>query len=128
MSKQCLITTSGPRAIGPYSIAVRAGNFVFCSGVIPVHPDTGEVVGTDIRTQTRQVLRNLSAILQDNGLTLSDVVKTTCFLANMDDFAAFNEVYGEFFAVDPPARSTVEVSRLPKGVLVEVEAIAEAPQ
>ena len=128
MPKKCLITTSGPRAIGPYSIAVRAGGFVFCSGVIPVHPDTGEIVGADIRTQTRQVLRNLSAILQDNDLTLSDVVKTTCFLANMDDFPAFNEVYAEFFAVDPPARSTVEVSRLPKSVLVEVEAIAQAPE
>ena len=128
MAKQCLMTTTGPRAIGPYSIAVRAGGLVFCSGVIPVHPDSGEVVGADIRTQTRQALHNLSAILQDNGLTLSHVLKTTCYLANMDDFQAFNEVYAEFFAVDPPARSTVEVSRLPKGVLLEVEAIAEAPE
>ncbi|MBC7287532.1 MAG: RidA family protein [Armatimonadetes bacterium] len=125
--KRCLSTSTGPRAIGPYSAAVRAGHFVFCSGMIPIDPATGDVVSGDIREQTRRALQNLAAVLSDNGLSLANVVKTTCYLVNMDDFALFNEAYAEFFGHAPPARSTVEVSRLPKGVLVEVEAIAVAP-
>lgn len=123
MPKQCLSTDRGPKAIGPYSTAVRAGPFVFCSGIIPLDPTTGEVVGDNIADQVRQVLRNLQILLEDNNLSLQDVVKTTCFLTDLGQFAAFNEVYGEFFGTDPPARSTVQVAALPKGALVEVEAL-----
>lgn len=124
MPKLCLSTVRGPKAIGPYSMAVRAGSFVFCSGIIPVDPATGEVVGDNMADQARQALCNLQTLLEDNHLSMADVVKTTCFLADLGQFAAFNEVYGEFFSTAPPARSAVEVAALPKGVLVEVEAIA----
>ena len=126
MNKECLESPNGPRAIGPYSIAIRAGQFVFCSGVIPVDPKTGEVVGRTMSEQARQVLENLKTVLADNGMSLANVVKTTCFLADLDAFAEFNEVYAEYFTESPPARSTVGVDKLPKGVLVEVEAIALA--
>lgn len=123
MPKQCLSTDRGPKAVGPYSMAVRAGAFVFCSGIIPVDPATGEVVGDNIADQARQVLSNLQTLLEDNNLSLQDVVKTTCFLTDLGQFAAFNEVYGEFFGADPPARSTVQVAALPMDALVEVEAL-----
>ncbi|MCX7597822.1 MAG: RidA family protein [Armatimonadetes bacterium] len=123
MPKQCLSTNRGPKAIGPYSVAVQAGQLLFCSGLIPVDPTTGELVGDDVVGQTRQALRNLQTLLEDNNLSLRDVVKTTCFLTDLRDFAAFNEVYAEFFGADPPARSTVQVAALPRGALVEVEAV-----
>lgn len=113
-----------PKAVGPYSQAIKAGNTIYCSGQIPLDPATGEIVGTDVATQTRQVLKNLEAVLRvlDGGLYL--VAKTTVYLKNLDDFAEMNAVYAEFFQVDPPARATVEVSRLPKEVLVEIDCIA----
>ncbi len=117
-------TDNAPAAIGPYSQAVRHGNMVFASGQIPLDPVSGEIVGTDISAQTRQVLENLAAVLEAGGAELAQVVKTTCFLDDMDDFAAFNEVYQRYFSTSPPARSCVAVDRLPKGVLVEIEALA----
>jgi 2-iminobutanoate/2-iminopropanoate deaminase len=107
---------------------VKAGSLVFCSGMIPVDPETGEVIGATVAEQTRRALENLRLVLEDNGLGLGDVVKTTCFLADLGQFGAFNEVYGEFFAADPPARSTVQVAALPRGALVEVEALAYSGQ
>jgi len=117
-------TDSAPAAIGPYSQAIRYGNLLFTSGQIPLDPQSGEIVGDDISSQARQVLENLSAVLEAGGAGLEQVVKTTCFLDNMDDFAAFNEVYQRYFKDRPPARSCVAVDRLPKNVLVEIEAIA----
>ncbi len=116
-------TDKAPAAIGPYSQAITAGELIFTSGQIPVNPATGEIEGSDIRTQAARVMKNLEAVLAAAGSDLAHVVKTTCYLDNMGDFAAFNEVYAESF-VSCPARSCVEVSRLPKNVLVEVEAIA----
>ena len=117
-------TTAAPAAIGPYSQAKIVGNLVFTSGQIPLCPAAGEVVGTTIEAQTEQVCKNLSAVLEAAGSSLDKVIKTTCFLADMADFAAFNGVYAQFFTGNP-ARSCVAVKALPKGVLVEVEAIAE---
>ena len=117
-----------PKAVGPYSQAVKFGNFIFCSGSIPLHPETGEVVGSDVATQTEQVLKNLEAVLQVVDSGLFQVVKTTVYLTSLDDFAEMNAVYAKFFPVDPPARATVEVSRLPKEVLVEIDCIAVMPQ
>lgn len=117
-------TAKAPAAIGPYSQGVRSGNFLFTSGQIPLSAETGEVIGTEITEQTRQVLQNLKAVLEAGGSSLNSVLKTTCFLASMADFAAFNKVYSEFFA-EKPARSCIAVKELPKGVLVEVEAVAE---
>lgn len=125
--KTVIVTDRAPAAIGPYSQAIRAGNMIFCSGMIPVDPKTGQVVGTDIATQTDRVLRNMSALLEVAGSGFYQVVKTTVFLKSMDDFPAMNEVYAKYFDFSPPARSTVEVSRLPKDVLVEVECIAYQP-
>lgn len=113
-----------PKAVGPYSQAVKFGNMVFCSGQIPLDPATGDVVGSDVATQTERVLKNLEAVLQVVDSGLFQVVKTTVYMTNLDDFSAMNEVYARFFQVDPPARATVEVSRLPKGVLVEIDCIA----
>ncbi len=115
-----------PKAIGPYSQAIRveAGTMVFCSGQIPLDPETGEIVGTTAAEQCRQVMENLINLLADAGVDFSAVVKTTIFLADMNDFAAVNEVYGSYFDDDPPARSTVQVSRLPRDVRVEIEMIA----
>jgi 2-iminobutanoate/2-iminopropanoate deaminase len=121
--KTTVYTQNAPEAIGPYSQAVVAGNLVFTSGQIPVVPQTGEIVQGDIAAQTEQALKNVGAILKAAGVGYEDVVKTTCFLRNMDDFAAFNEVYAKYFT-KKPARSCVAVRELPKGVLVEVEAIA----
>ncbi|HEX8492698.1 MAG TPA: RidA family protein [Pyrinomonadaceae bacterium] len=124
--RQIIETESAPRAIGPYSQAVVAGGFVFASGQIPLDPQTGEFVAGGIAEQTEQVLRNLSRVMEAAGTTLSRVVKTTVFLADMNDFAAMNEVYGRYFAEKPPARATVEAARLPRDARVEIEAIALA--
>lgn len=118
-----IVTTLAPAAIGPYSQAVRTGNLVFTSGQIALSPE-GVVVGEDITAQTEQVMKNLGAVLSAAGSSYEKAVKTTCFLADIKDFAAFNEVYGKYF-VSKPARSCVAVKDLPKGVLVEVEVIAE---
>ncbi len=117
-------TPKAPAAIGPYSQAVQAGNMLFVSGQIPIDPATGEFAGNDITTQTRQSLTNVKAILEEAGYTCADVVKTTVLLANMGDFAAMNAVYAEFFTAPCPARAAFAVKDLPKGALVEIEAIA----
>ena len=122
--KEIVATERAPRAIGPYSQAVRSGNFLFASGQIPIDPATGEFVAGGITEQTEQVMRNVSAILEAAGAGLEQVVKTTVFLADMDDFTAMNEVYGRFFGEDPPARATVQAARLPRDARVEIEAIA----
>ena len=116
-------TTNAPAAIGPYSQAISANGFLFASGQIPLSPVTGEVVGTTIAEQAEQSCKNVAAILEANGLDFTKVIKTTCFLADMADFAAFNEVYAKYFT-GKPARSCVAVKALPKGVLCEVEVIA----
>ena len=116
-------TQNAPAAIGPYSQAIVYGNMVFTSGQIPLDPATGAVVGEDIRGQAEQVMKNLSAVLEAAGSSLGQAVKTTCFLADMADFAVFNEVYAAYFTSNP-ARSCVAVKALPKGVLVEVEVVA----
>ena len=118
-------TTAAPAAIGPYSQAIRCGNMLYTSGQIPLDPATGAVVGDDIREQAEQVMKNLAAVLTAGGSSFANAVKTTCFLADMGDFAAFNEVYAKYF-ISKPARSCVAVKTLPKGVLCEIEAIAEA--
>jgi 2-iminobutanoate/2-iminopropanoate deaminase len=122
MEKKIIISNKLP-AIGPYSTAVEANGFVFLSGQIPINPATGEIV-SDIREATRQVLMNIQTALGEAGLLLSDIVKTTIFLKNMADFPVVNEIYVEFFPHRPPARSTVEVSNLPKEASLEIEAIA----
>jgi 2-iminobutanoate/2-iminopropanoate deaminase len=124
-AKRALHTDHAPKAIGPYSQAVEAGGFLFVSGQIPLDPKTGELVAGDVKLQTERVLKNLEAVLAAADLTLENVVKTTIFLKSMSDFAAVNEVYGLFFKKPYPARATVEVSALPKGASVEIEAIAE---
>ena len=122
--KEIIATEDAPRAIGPYSQAVRAGNFVFASGQIPIDPATGEFVPGGIAEQTEQVLKNLTALFAAAGVGLDQIVKTTVFLADMNDFTAMNEVYGRFFSEAPPARSTVQAARLPRDAKVEIEAIA----
>ncbi|GHU80403.1 endoribonuclease L-PSP [Spirochaetia bacterium] len=117
-------TDAAPAAIGPYSQAMAAGGLVFSSGQIPLSPETGEISGAAITEQTEQVIKNLRAVLTAAGSDLSKVIKTTCFLADMKDFAAFNEVYAQYFT-GKPARSTVAVRQLPRNVLVEIEAVAE---
>ena len=119
-------TNNAPVAIGPYSQAVKVGNMVYTAGQIPINPKTGQVEETTIEGQTKQSLLNLKAILEEAGSSLSKVVKTTVFLKNMNDFVAMNGVYAEFFVDAPPARSSIEVARLPKDVLVEIECIALA--
>ena len=116
-------TKNAPAAIGPYSQGIILNGIAFFSGQIPLSPETGEVVGTTIEEQTEQVMKNIKALLESQGAEFTDVVKTTCFLADMSDFAAFNEVYAKYFT-GKPARSCVAVKALPKGVLCEVEAIA----
>jgi 2-iminobutanoate/2-iminopropanoate deaminase len=128
-SKKKIATTQAPAAIGPYSQAVRTGDLVFTSGQIPIDPATGNLVPGEIREQTTRVLDNLTAVLKADGLNMSDVVKTTVYLKNMADFAAMNEIYATYLApegVVAPARSTVEVARLPKDALVEIDLIARA--
>ena len=124
--RQIIKTEAAPRAIGPYSQAVVAGGLVFASGQIPLDPSTGEFVEGGIAEQTEQVLRNLSEVLEAAGTGLSRVLKTTVFLADMNDFAAMNEVYGRYFAEEPPARSTVQAARLPRDARVEIDAVALA--
>ncbi len=126
MQREIVRTEGAPKAIGPYSQAVRAGGLVFCSGQIPLDPATMTVVEGGVAEQTRRVLQNLGAVLDAAGASLGTVVKTTVFLKDMNDFAAMNEAYAEFFPSDPPARATVEVARLPKDVRVEIEVIALA--
>ena len=126
--KQPIKTDRAPKAIGPYSQGVRAGGFLFLSGQIPIDPETNEIVNGSTAAQAERVLRNIKTILEDSGATLQDVVKTTLFLADMNDFAEVNEVYGRYFPIEAPARSTVEVGRLPKDVRVEIEAIVYVGQ
>ena len=121
--REIISTESAPAAIGPYSQAVRYDNLLFLSGQIPLDPESGEVVEGNIEVQTRKVLDNLKAILGAGGMELQHVLKCTCYLKNMEDFPAFNSVYSEYFSDILPARETVEVSRLPKDVLVEISAI-----
>jgi len=122
--KKIVQTSKAPAAIGPYSQAVIMNNMLFVSGQIPVNPDSGEITGNTVAEQTKQVLINLEAILREAGFEKSEVVKTTCYLRDMGKFVEMNEVYAGFFSADPPARAAVEVSRLPKDVLIEIEAIA----
>ena len=124
MSKRIIHSEQAPAAIGPYSQAVRAGDFVFCSGQVPVDPATGHVVPGGVAEQTRQVLDNLQAVLKQAGAGFDKVVKTTVFLVDLADFAVVNDVYAERFDREPPARACIEVGRLPKDVRVEIEAIA----
>ena len=120
-------TKKAPAAIGPYSQAIRVGNLVYTSGQIPIDPTTGAFAEGGIKEQTRQSLNNVKAILEEEGLSLNNVVKTTVFMADMNDFADMNSVYAEFFTEPYPARSAVAVKTLPKGALVEIEVIAEMP-
>ena len=121
--REIITTESAPAAIGPYSQAVRYGNLLFVSGQIPLNPQNGEIVGEDTEVQTKRVLDNLKAIVEAGGMELKHVIKCTCFLRNMEDFAKFNSVYNDYFGKVLPARETVEVSRLPKDVMVEISAI-----
>ena len=123
-SKQIIKPSKSAPAVGPYNHAVRAGDLLFCAGQIPLDPATGNLVAGDIKAQTERVLENVKAILEAAGCHLHRVVKTTVFLKNMGDFTAMNEVYAKYFPTAPPARSTVEVARLPKDALVEIEVIA----
>lgn len=123
--KACISTDKAPEAIGPYSQAVRAGNLLFLSGQIPLVPESGRMVEGRIGEQTHQVLRNLSAVIEAAGGSLSDVVKTTIYMTDLTDFGIVNEIYKSYFPDDPPARATVQVSALPKGALIEIEAIAD---
>lgn len=122
--KKIIFTEKAPKAIGPYSQAVLSGNTLYTSGQIALHPETGELVQGTVEIETKQVMANLSAVLAAADMDFSNVVKTTIFLKNMDDFATVNAIYGQFFEVNPPARETVEVARLPKSVNVEISCIA----
>lgn len=122
--KEIIVAPNAPKAAGPYSTAVRQNGFVFLSGQIPLNPKTGELVTGSIEEQTTRVLENIKAVLDGAGLSLADVVKTTVFLKDMGNFARMNETYAKYFGANPPARSTVEVARLPRDVQVEIDAIA----
>jgi 2-iminobutanoate/2-iminopropanoate deaminase len=122
--KQSVSSEGAPKAIGPYSQAVRAGQFLFASGQIPTDPATGVIVDGDVSAQTRRVFENLGAVLKAANLSFADVVKTTVFLGDMNDFAAMNEVYGKYFSEPYPARATVQVARLPKDARVEIDLVA----
>ena len=124
MPQTAIETTSAPRAIGPYSQAIRAGEWVFISGQIPLDPATGELVKGGIEVQTRRVLDNLGAILQSAGCSFAEVVKTTIYLTDLSEFAAMNTIYASYFAAPAPARATVQVAALPKGANIEIEAVA----
>jgi len=128
MERQVIHTDHAPKAIGPYSQAIRAGDFVFCAGQAGLDPATGNLVSGGIEAETRRVLQNLAAVLEAAGTSLNRAVKTTVFLTNMNDFAKMNAIYAEFFPANPPARSTVQVSRLPKDACVEIEVIALSGQ
>jgi 2-iminobutanoate/2-iminopropanoate deaminase len=124
MPKSIILTKEAPAPIGPYNQGIVAqGAFIFIAGQVPIDPHSGQVIQGDIKLQTRQVLKNLQSIIEKGGATLDNVVKTTVFLKDMNEFAGMNEVYAEFFLSEPPARSTVEVARLPRDVKVEIEAI-----
>jgi 2-iminobutanoate/2-iminopropanoate deaminase len=122
--KQAVSSADAPKAIGPYSQAVRAGQLLFVSGQVPLDPATGQIVSGDIAAQTRRVFDNLAAVLKAGGRSFADVVRTTVFLADMNDFAAVNDVYGTYFSEPYPARATVQVARLPKDARVEIDVIA----
>ena len=124
--REIVSTDKAPGAIGPYSQAIKTGGMLFCSGQIPIDPETGEFVSNDIGEQTDQVLKNLNAVLEAGGMNLGNVVKTTVFLADMSDFAVMNEVYGRYFDSNKPARATVQAARLPRDAKVEIECIAVA--
>lgn len=124
MGKKVIHTDHAPKAVGPYSQAIQMGDFLFCSGQVAIDPKTQEVFTGDIKKQTEMVLNNVEAVLTQAGLNFSNVIKTTIFLTSMSDFATVNEIYGSKFKAEPPARSTVAVSGLPKGVNVEIEVIA----
>jgi len=123
--KKVISTSNAPAAIGPYSQAIKVGNLIYTSGQIPVNPKTGTIVEGGIKEQTRQSFENVKSILKEAGLTMADVIKTTVFMADMNDFAEMNAIYAEFFAEPYPARSAVAVKTLPKGAMVEIEVIAE---
>ena len=123
MTREIIKSNNAPEAIGPYSQAVKSGNLLFVSGQVPVNPATGKIAD-DIKAQTRQALDNLKAVLAAGGATMANVMKTTIFMKNLDDFTVMNDIYKEYFSKDPPARSTIEVSRIPRGSSIEIEAIA----
>lgn len=122
--REVVLAPRGPKPIGPYSQAIKSNGFLFVSGQIALDPQSGEFVGSDVRQQTERVMENLKAIVEAGGSSLKHVVKTTVFLKDMNDFSAMNETYARYFSVTPPARSTVQVARLPKDALVEIELIA----
>lgn len=124
MNRRAISTAAAPAAVGPYSQAIVTNDFVFCSGQVGLDPATGELVPGGLEAQVERVIRNLEAVLQAGGVKLGDVVKTTCFLADINDFATFNAIYARFMPDPPPARSTFAVKALPKAALVEIEAIA----
>jgi 2-iminobutanoate/2-iminopropanoate deaminase len=128
MTRRAVSTTAAPRAVGPYSQAISTDDLVFCSGQVGLDPATGELVAGGVVAEAQRVIRNLEAVLDAAGCTLADVVKTTCFLADINDFATFNEVYAGFWPDPPPARSTFQVAALPKGARVEIEATAVRPR
>jgi len=127
MNRKIIQSPHAPKAVGPYSHAVRSGDFVFTSGQIPLDPETGKLVGGPIDAQTRRVMENLGAVLGAAGSSLGHVVKTTIYLTNLADFSAVNAAYGAYFPTDPPARSTVQVTALPLGAAIEIDAIAVVP-
>jgi 2-iminobutanoate/2-iminopropanoate deaminase len=122
--KDVVFTPRGPKPIGPYSQAIKANGFLFVSGQVALDPLTGEFAGADVRQQTERVMENLKAILEASGVSLAHAVKTTVYLKDMNEFTAMNEVYGRYFTVAPPARSTVQAARLPKDALVEIDVVA----
>jgi 2-iminobutanoate/2-iminopropanoate deaminase len=124
--KKIISTSEAPAAVGPYSQAVRVGSTLYCAGQIPLDPKSGQIVAGSIKEQTRRVLDNVGAVLRAEGLTFDEVAKTTIFLTNLDDFQTVNEIYGSYFKQQPPARSTVQVTALPKGARIEIEVIAVA--
>ena len=126
MSKDVISTSNAPAALGPYSQAIRWGDLIFVSGQIPIDPATSQVVGDDVAAQTERVLQNLTAILEAAGASLGQVLKTTVYLRDLNDFGKMNEVYARFFSEQPPARATLQVARLPRDVSVEIEAVAAA--
>ncbi len=123
--KKIIRTAGAPKPVGPYSQAVEAGGFIFCSGQIAIDPKSDQVMTGPVEQQTKQVIENIQAVLKEAGLSLQNVIKSTIFLTNMNDFQAVNQVYAQYFVEEPPARSTIAVSALPKGVNVEIEVIAQ---
>jgi 2-iminobutanoate/2-iminopropanoate deaminase len=124
LNREIITSDQAPAAVGPYSQAVRVGDLIYTAGQIPLLPETGQIVDGDIEAQTRQVMQNLSHLLDSAGSGLAHIVKTTIFVTNLADFPTINQVYSEFFAADPPARSTVQVAALPLGARIEIEAVA----